>query len=243
MMLHRLINLKTPHQEFLNPLCTPSTLDTFLVRRSILEALQRRLSNLNGLVLDIGCGYMPYKPLVLAPPSRATKYLGLDIKGEGYLIKPDLFWDGTRMPLQDNSVDCAIATEVFEHCQTPVILMRESLRVLKPGGLLFFTVPFLWPLHDVPHDHYRYTPFSLERHLLDAGFTKISLEALGGWDKSLAQMIGLWVRRRPISSGKRAILSILALPIVRWLSRNPEPAEAFAESCMITGMAGTAIKP
>ena len=95
----------------------------------------------------------------------------------------------------------------------------------------------------MPYDHYRHTPFSLKRHLLDAGFTNVSLEVLGGWDKSLAQMIGLWVRRRPISSGKRAILSILALPIVQWLSRNPEPAEAFAESCMITGMAGTAIKP
>lgn len=176
-------------------------------------------------------------------PSHATKYLGLDIKGEVYSINPDLFWDGARIPLQDNSVDCAIATEVFEHCQDAEIVMSESLRVLKPGGLLFFTVPFLWPLHDVPHDHYRYTLFSLERHLRNAGFSHICLEALGGWDKSLAQMIGLWVRRRPISSVKRVFLSSLALLIVRWLSRNPEPAEAFGESSMITGMAGTAIKP
>ena len=121
--------------------------------------------------------------------------------------------------------------------------MRESLRVLKPGGLLFFTVPFLWPLHDVPHDEYRYTPFALERHLRNSGFVQIKLKALGGWDASLAQMIGLWVVRRPMSSRKRSILSRLALPIVRYLARHDRLPQEFDESLMITGLSGTAIKP
>jgi hypothetical protein len=52
--------------------------------------------------------------------------------------------------------------------------------MLKPGSLLFFTVSFLWPLHDVPRDAYRYTPFALERHLRNSGFAQIKLKALGG---------------------------------------------------------------
>jgi len=31
----------------------------------------------------------------------------------------------------------------------------KLVRVLKPGGLLFLTLPFLWPLHSVPNDEYR----------------------------------------------------------------------------------------
>jgi SAM-dependent methyltransferase len=121
--------------------------------------------------------------------------------------------------------------------------MREALRVLRPGGLLFFTVPFLWPLHEVPHDEYRYTPFALERHLRNAGFEQIKLRALGGWDASLAQMIGHWALRRPMSPRKRAILSRLALPIVRFLAGRDQPPREFGESSMITGISGTAIKP
>ena len=53
----------------------------------------------------------------------------------------------------------------------------------------------LWPLHDVPYDECRYTPFAIKRHLRNAGFEQFRLKPLGGWDASLAQMIGLWILR------------------------------------------------
>jgi SAM-dependent methyltransferase len=230
------------HHDFLNPLCMVPTLDIFAHRRAILGALRSQLRHFNGTVLDIACGFMPYKTLLLAPPSRAERYIGLDLRG-GVYGKPDLEWDGCTIPLGDASIDGALATEVFEHCPDPDAVMREAYRVLKPGALLFLSVPFLWPLHEVPHDEYRYTPFALERHLRDAGFQHITLQALGGWDACLAQMIGLWVRRRAMSPRKRAILSRIALPAIRYLAGRDQPPRTFEESSMITGIAGTAIKP
>jgi hypothetical protein len=56
-------------------------------------------------------------------------------------------------------------------------------------------------------------------------------------------MIGLWVIRRPMSSRKRAILSRLALPIIRYLARRDRLPGKFGEGFMITGLSGTAIKP
>jgi len=239
------MGLGHPHTEaaFLFPRWSGDMLDCFTARQSILLALRSRLWEVEGTVLDIGCGYMPYKPLFLAAPSRATRYVGLDLVGPIYKASPDVVWDGLAMPFGDETIDCAIATEVFEHCPDPEIVMREACRVLKPDGWLFFTVPFLWPLHDVPHDHYRYTPFALERHLRRAGFGRLELAALGGWDASLGQMIGLWARRRPMAGWKRSVLSTMMAPVVRYLVRRDVPPDRFGESCMITGLCGTAYKP
>jgi SAM-dependent methyltransferase len=227
---------------FLDPRCSAGTLDLFVARRSILEALRRQLPRFTGTVLDVGCGVMPYQPLFSTPLSRVSTYIGLDLPNSGYPQVPGLLWDGQRIPLREASVDGAIATELFEHCSDPGLVMREVQRVLKPGGILFFSVPFLWPLHCVPHDEYRYTPFALERLLRSAGYTEVELTALGGWDASLAQMIGLWVRRRPMVERRRRILAALALPFVRLLAGRDQLPRVFDEGCMITGIAGVALK-
>ena len=125
-----------------------------------------------GELLDIGCGKMPYKKYILEH-SRVTNYVGLDIEQAlvyDAKLKPDHTWDGKIMPFENESFNCTFGTEVLEHCPEPEIVLKEVHRVLKPNGIFFFTVPFLWNLHEVPHDEYRYTPFSLERHLKNSGF-------------------------------------------------------------------------
>ncbi len=234
------------YDAFLHPLCRPGTLDLCGARRSILSALRRELPRLTGTVLDIGCGHMPYKTLVLSPPSRATQYIGIDLPNNEYR-EPDLAWDGRTIPLEPASADCALATELLEHCSDPEAVLRATFRVLKPGGFLFLTVPFLWPLHSVPRDEYRFTPFSLERHLRNAGFVDVQLRALGGWEASLAQLLGLWIRRRPAGRILHSILrpaaSLAAWPAVWLLERIDDPPRHFGEGCMFTGLCGTAVRP
>ncbi len=227
--------------EFLDPHCRPSRLDIYGVRLAIRRALLATLPRLTGSLLDVGRGYMPYRDVLIAPAGPVRRYLGLDLPGNGY-AKPDVEWDGKVIPLPDATFDSAMATEVFEHCPDPESTMREIARVLRPSGVLFLTVPFLWPLHCVPHDEYRYTPYSLERHLRRAGFEAITLTALGGWDASLAQMLGLWVRRRPLQPRVRWLLSGLVTPLVWFLTRRDRSRVDFARCPMITGLSGTATK-
>lgn len=229
---------------FLSPLLSPDNMDLYLVRSSILRDLKEFLADCKGTVLDIGCGAMPYRSLVLRYIS-VSSYIGLDIENplyqQGY--KPDIYWDGKRIPLEDSSVDYAMATELFEHLPDPEQVMAEICRIVKPGGKLFFTVPFLWPFHDVPHDEYRYSPFAIERHLKASGFASVEIKALGGWDASLAQVIGLWVRRRPMSPEQERGFTEQLFPLYKQLVENDILPEGFPEGQLVTGLSGIAHKP
>jgi SAM-dependent methyltransferase len=227
---------------FLNPKPAPDRLFDYRLRRDIRDALTAQLPNFCGTLLDVGCGQMPYRSLLTSPPSRVVRYVGLDIEGSLH-GRPDLEFDGHHIPLEDHSMDTVLATEVLEHCPEPGQLLVEIRRVLKPGGLFFFTVPFFWPLHEVPFDFFRYTPYAMQHLLEQAGFSEIQIRAHAGWDASLAQMLGLWLNYRGMRPWKRRALSRLFQPLVILLNRLDEPPAAPGESIMLTGLSGTARTP
>lgn len=231
--------------KFVNIRFTLDDLDLFYIRSSIFNALNKNLFRFNDNLLDIGCGKMPYKKYILEN-SRVVNYIGLDIENAleyDTTVKPDFTWKGKVMPFENDSFDCAFGTEVLEHCPNPEIVLKEVFRVLKTEGIFFFTVPFLWNLHEVPHDEYRYTPFSLERHLRNSGFNEIEIKATGGWHASMAQMLGLWVCRSPMSKNKRKLLSILLKPVISLLIKMDKSNDLkFKEGQMITGLYGIAKK-
>lgn len=224
--------------------------DAYYVRKSIFSAIQKDTPKFKGVLLDVGCGIMPYREYILGANKQVTSYIGMDFESaldsEYALGKPDLFWTGDRIPMEDHSADTILATELFEHCPDPEKVMREMLRVLRPSGILFFTVPFLWNLHLVPYDEYRYTPYSLERLLKNSGFVQTDLLPLGGWDASLAQMLAIWLAHRPMPAGKKNLLARIVLPVIKKLIRmDPlfDKASLFTNGGMITGLYGTAYAP
>lgn len=83
--------------------------------------------------------------------------------GDGYLTfgrnGEDRAGNLLALPFPDGSFDGVLLTEVLEHCTHPMMAVGEVFRVLKPGGLLLVTSPFLWPDHrteDYP-DYWRFT--------------------------------------------------------------------------------------
>ncbi|MBI6118553.1 class I SAM-dependent methyltransferase [Salegentibacter maritimus] len=231
--------------QFVNINLEDWNLDIFIIRKSIFEKIKGNLEFFTGTLLDIGCGKMPYKEYILKN-SSVKEYTGLDIEDALQYdpdIKPDFTWDGKSMPFEADSFDCAFGTEVLEHCPEPEVILKEVFRILKPDGYFFFTVPFLWNLHEVPNDEYRYTPFSLERHLKNSGFSNVNLKATGGWHASLAQMLGLWVRRSPITGRKRKYFSKIIKPImIKLIKMDKSEKIKFKEGQMITGLYGLARK-
>jgi SAM-dependent methyltransferase len=221
------------------------SLDTYHIRRAILDALTENLHYFQGTLLDVGCGKMPYKQYIQSNTS-IIDYIGLDIETAltyDVNVRPDYRWDGKKMPFADAQFDTVLATEVLEHCHHPLTVVKEIHRVLKKDGVFFFTVPFLWNLHEVPHDEYRYTPFALKKIFEDAGFHDIKIIPTGGWHASLAQMLGLWVRRAPMKNSKRKILSFLLKQLMSYLIKKDKGSNIdFSKGPMITGLYGVVKK-
>ena len=181
---------------------------------------------------------MPYRNYILEN-SDVEKYVGLDIETAieyNKEVKPDYTWDGKTMPFHNEMFDTILATEVLEHCPNPNTTLSEIYRVLCKDGHIFMTVPFLWNLHETPHDEYRYTPFALNRLLNETGFKNIEIRAGGGWHASLAQMMGLWVRRSGLPHRKKKLLSIIFKPIIKYLLKKDVPPTEFREGQMITNL-------
>ncbi|MFC5195458.1 class I SAM-dependent methyltransferase [Bizionia hallyeonensis] len=202
--------------------------------------LLRRISMryFKGRLLDVGCGEMPYKNTVLENKT-INEYVGIDIKSDIYQknSQPDLYWDGQSLPIENNKFDCALLIEVLEHVPKPEIVLKEICRVLHKDGYLAITVPFLWNLHDVPNDEYRYTPFALKRILEDSGFEVVELEAIGSWHASLAIMMGIYCRRA-LKGRKRYFTSLIFKPIIKFLHKKDERMGKidFTKNQMITGL-------
>jgi len=229
--------------KFINIELTKETIDIYQTRKSIFESLNDSLPSFKGKLLDVGCGKLAYKEHIINN-SSITDYVGLEIESSlNYkgINTPDKFWDGINMPFKDNSFDTIIAMEVLEHCPDINIILSEINRVLTPGGVFYFTVPFLWNLHEVPNDEYRYTPFSLERHLRYNNFSNIQIKAQGGWNAALAQMMGLWARRSLFGRRKK-IISFIFKPIIKYLLKKDQKPIDFADGTMITALYGTTSK-
>ena len=199
----------------------PEHTDRWIIRKTILDFVRSCRSLMSGRLLDVGCGRMPYRAEIIAG-SAVSEYVGLDLEraiASHPDNRPDLTWDGRRMPLLDESFDCALATEVFEHVADLPALLGEIHRVLKPGGRLIFTTPFFWPCHETPNDHQRWTEFGVRHHLQAAGFHRNEIRAIGNWHSSLAQFAGLWVARAPMRPLFRRALKIPVFLLQKFLMR------------------------
>lgn len=90
----------------------------------------------------------------------------------------DLVADLHAIPLATQSLDGVTCVAVLEHVKAPAQVVKETFRVMKPGALAHFNVPFMQPYHASPEDYQRFTSSGL-RHLFRE-FQVVDLQCMGG---------------------------------------------------------------
>lgn len=126
--------------------------------------------------------YLPKRPVIydigsknastgyaFGKPPKDAKIVCVDIEdGTGV----DLVADAHDLHMvDDNSVDFVISVSVLEHVRYPQKVVKEMYRILKPGGVIYINIPFVFPFHADPSDFYRFTHKGID--ILCENFNKI----------------------------------------------------------------------
>jgi len=142
--------------------------DRFSIRsRQSLRALR------DSRILDIGSGNS--RNIAYLHASNSVIRLDYPATNRRYDLRPDVFGDARCLPVADDVFDAIFLFEVLEHLDAPERAIREIRRALQPRGKLFVSVPFVYPIHDAPHDFQRFTIHGI-RHLLQTlGFEVVQI--------------------------------------------------------------------
>lgn len=123
--------------------------------RNQLLYLQRFAPGVDGAILEIGSkdygSTVPFRDHI-----RHREYIGLDMApGPGVDVVGDLCRD--LCGLKEGHFELIICCSVLEHVEKPWIMARNIVRLTKPNGRVYMSVPWVWRYHPYPDDYFRFS--------------------------------------------------------------------------------------
>lgn len=137
---------------------------------------------LKGKVFDLGGGdNAKYKPKLKGDFEYSSANIDPDI-APTWLVKP-----GDKLPIKAGQFDICITMNTLEHVYDPHFLIKEIHRVLKKGGTVHISVPWMFRIHGHPDDYNRLTPSWWKQAMTEAGFSSTEVTPLIWGRKSTAR--------------------------------------------------------
>jgi SAM-dependent methyltransferase len=162
-----------------------------------------------GRVLDVGGDKVNKRGAFRPPTGRTQSWEYLNLKESS---QPDILGSAESIPLPDGSFDTLLLAEVVEHLEHPDLVLAECSRILRDGGCMVATIPFLYQVHGWPDDFQRWTPPRIERELSKVGLRADVIEPMGGiWAVTLDLI-------RNYNAGSRSFLGRVILRVLSRLS-------------------------
>ena len=166
------------------------------------------------LVLDAGAGDQPYRQHF-----SHCRYEAADFEAVSKPYAQSTYvCDLAHIPVEDGRFDAVVFSQVMEHLPDPLSVLKELRRVLKPGGVMFYSGPLWFEEHEKPYDFYRYTRFALRHLFAAADFQMEDLRWLEGYLASVTLQLKTMRKRLPMSlsayGGGLAAVPILCLAMV-----------------------------
>jgi SAM-dependent methyltransferase len=201
----------------------------YLARVGLRDGILELSPKLYGRLLDVGCGSKPYRESF-----EVDEYIGLDIDSENARQRgvADYFYNGTSFPFEDESFDAVLCSQVLEHVFNSKEFIGEINRVLRPGGKVLLTVPFVWDEHEQPYDYARYSTFGLREIFEKNGFKWIEHRKTCADITIIAQLLNAYIfkvtnnchhRIKPfIYAMIMAPIFLASLLLAKFLPSNPD---------------------
>jgi SAM-dependent methyltransferase len=152
---------------------------------------------------------------------------------------PDIIGDICSYNFDRTQFDVVVMSEVLEHLHSPHLGLKNIHGILKKGGTLILSTPFILPMHDRPHDYFRFTRYGLEFLLKD--FRRVQVEERNSYFEAIDV---LWVRLLQTNSRPSRLLCLVIIPLIFYLKR-PLTAlltRLIRTDAMTTGYVVTAVR-
>jgi SAM-dependent methyltransferase len=196
-------------------------------------------------VLDAGAGTAPYRDLFSHCEYHTHDWAESPHEEAGHA---DILGDLLNLPVAADEYDAVLLTEVLEHVANPHAALTQLHRVLRTGGRILVTVPFVGELHEEPYDFYRYTSHGLQHLLTEAGFGDTTVWPLTGWFGTLAHVLRIQAQSTCEPAGRRRLRQRLVgagfLVMSQLLYALAEPLDRFFDTrrAMPVGWAASSTK-
>jgi SAM-dependent methyltransferase len=169
-----------------------------------------------GRILDVGCGYGFFLNY-LAERGWEAEGIEISARGRAYAARnfPALKVRGNPLPdpdIPDHCYDAVSLFYVLEHLSDPIAVLKETRRILKPGGVLLLRWPHSTPivqllgplgrgldLYHTPYHLFDYSSRFLKNRLTILGFESIRtliagntrpIDPLGRWSSKVFGGLG-----------------------------------------------------
>ncbi len=161
-------------------------------------------------ILDVGAGPCKYKHLFKHCNYKAHDFA--QYNGEEFQYgELDYISDINNIPVENESFDVILCTEVLEHVPRPDLAIAEFSRILKPTGLVILTAPLGSSIHMAPYHYYGgFSPFWYQYFLSLNSFEIESIEKNGNFFKLYGQESQRFLAKL---TPKNAIARVLFFPL------------------------------
>ena len=197
-------------------------------------------TDFEGKVLDVGGTRVNKRGNFRPPVEKVQKweYLNIDEK-----TCPDYLCASDKIPVDDETFDMIVITEVLEHLERPQDTLKEAFRVLKKQGRLIASVPFLYPVHPDPFDFQRWTQEKIRLEFDKAGFKEIQIRTMGGFFAVVYDLMHSFLVEE---DGKlffiRKVIYKILMPLSAVIYRGLDNYFATIHNKITTGFYVTAVK-
>ena len=189
----------------------------YSVRRKLLdEDLEAVKTRIRGSVLEVGCGTIGRRGRFRPPFEQTKDWTYVDLRGSA---EPTIQADIEHLPIRDTHFDTVICLEVLEYVPHPGAALSELRRVLKPGGTLIVSTPFLHRA-DALQDRWRFTEHGLHLVLNQIGFRVDDTNRQGAALAVVVNILKFAVSSVPKTLWRKALGALAYLPLTALLGMD-----------------------